>query len=194
MAKTQDRRVQRTQQLLRTSLFSLIQEKGFERLSVQDILDRANIGRATFYAHFDNKEDLLLSGFDALRKQLRDLQRAAHSGGAPHDDQTFAYSRDLIGHVHEFRDLFKAMVGKKSGAVVQSALRKLVIDLVRDDLKGMSQKAEGRNAAKDAVAEFIAGGLMGLLFWWLEARERIGVEEMNALFRRFAVPAARASL
>lgn len=67
MASNKDRRVQRTQQLLREALFALIQEKGFEKLSVQDIIDRANVGRATFYAHFDNKEDLLLSGFDALR-------------------------------------------------------------------------------------------------------------------------------
>ncbi len=49
----------RTQQLLRGALFSLIQERGFEALSVQDIIDRANVGRATFYSHFDNKQDLL---------------------------------------------------------------------------------------------------------------------------------------
>ena len=54
--------MRRTEQLLRTALFSLIREQGFEALRVQDIIDRANVGRATFYAHFDNKEDLLLSG------------------------------------------------------------------------------------------------------------------------------------
>jgi len=59
MAKKADRRIERTQQLLRGALFSLIQERGFEALSVQDIIDRANVGRATFYSHFDNKQDLL---------------------------------------------------------------------------------------------------------------------------------------
>ena len=53
-----DRRVQRTQRLLRTARVSLIEEKGFEALTVQDIIDRANVGRATFYAHFN----LLVSG------------------------------------------------------------------------------------------------------------------------------------
>ena len=67
MAKKQDRRVQRTRQQPRGALLSLIQERGFEALSVQDIIDRANVGRVTFYAHFDNKEDLLVSGFDELR-------------------------------------------------------------------------------------------------------------------------------
>ena len=56
-----DRRVERTQLLL-AALVSLIEEKGFEALTVQDIIDRANLGRATFYAHFDNKEDLFVSG------------------------------------------------------------------------------------------------------------------------------------
>src|SRR6266516_2886157 len=74
VAKRRDRRVQRTQQLLRNALFSLIQEKGFESLSVQDIIDRADVGRTTFYAHFDNKEDLLLSGFEDLRALLKDRQ------------------------------------------------------------------------------------------------------------------------
>jgi AcrR family transcriptional regulator len=52
------------------SAASLIEEKGFEALTVQDIIDRANVGRATFYAHSDNKEDLLVSGFDGLRAAL----------------------------------------------------------------------------------------------------------------------------
>ena len=73
--KAADRRVQRTEQLLRAALMSLIQEKGFEALSVQDIIDRANVGRATFYAHFENKEDLLASGIhDYLLKPLSPSQ------------------------------------------------------------------------------------------------------------------------
>jgi AcrR family transcriptional regulator len=56
-----DRRVQKTHQLIQSALMALIQEKRFEALSLQDIIDRANVGRATFYTHFDNKEDLLVS-------------------------------------------------------------------------------------------------------------------------------------
>jgi AcrR family transcriptional regulator len=59
VAKRRDRRVERTEQLLRQALLALVQEKGFEALTVQEIIDRANVGRATFYAHFDNKDDLL---------------------------------------------------------------------------------------------------------------------------------------
>jgi AcrR family transcriptional regulator len=194
MTKNEDRRVRRTQQLLRAALFALIQEKGFERLSVQDIIDRANVGRATFYAHFDNKEDLLLSGFDALRDSLRERQREALSNRTTVDEQAFAFSHDMLAHVNEHRHLFKAMAGKRSGAAVQTVLRKLVIDLVRDDLKAMIEGIESHRAVTDAVVEFIAGGLFGLLVWWLGSKDRLSVEEMNALFRRFAIPAAKAAL
>jgi AcrR family transcriptional regulator len=92
VVRKEDRRVERTQRLLREALFSLIQEKGFEALSVQEIIDRANVGRATFYAHFDNKEDLLVSGFDTLRASLKERQRQALSRGRNIDERVFARS------------------------------------------------------------------------------------------------------
>ena len=81
MPKRRDRRVERTQQLLRGALVSLIREKGFEALTVQDIIDRANVGRATFYSHFDNKEDLLVSGFEDLRASLKAVSGTPSLGG-----------------------------------------------------------------------------------------------------------------
>src|SRR5689334_24059575 len=62
-----DRRVRRTRRLLREALLALVAEKGYDRVTVQDVLDRADVGRATFYAHFRDKDDLLVSGFDELR-------------------------------------------------------------------------------------------------------------------------------
>ena len=58
MAARKDRRIERTQQLIRAAFRSLLEEKGYETLTVQEIIDRANVGRATFYAHFDNKDCL----------------------------------------------------------------------------------------------------------------------------------------
>ena len=58
----------------------------------------------------------------------------------------------------------------------------------------MSLGNRGRRADTDGVVEFIAGGLLGLIHWWLESKERLPIEEMNALFRRFAIQAAKAAL
>jgi AcrR family transcriptional regulator len=142
MARKTDRRVERTHQLLRSALMSLIREKGFEALTVQNIIDRANVGRATFYAHFDNKEDLLVSGFEDLRASLRQRQREALSGRGSVDERAFAFSHEMFAHANEYRDVFRAMVGKQSGAVVQQILHQMLVELVREDMKAMAARSE----------------------------------------------------
>ena len=70
MKKAIDRRVQRTRQLLQDALISMMIEKGYEATTVQDIIDRANVGRVTFYAHFADKETLLSSRLEDVRSFL----------------------------------------------------------------------------------------------------------------------------
>jgi len=193
MARTLDRRVERSQQLIRNALLSLIEEKGFEALSVQDIIDRANVGRATFYAHFDSKEDLLVSGFEQLKASLRTRQQQARSARLP-QDRVFAFSHELFVHVQEYRQLFKAMVGKHSGAIVQRTMQKLLLDLIRDEVKQPGSRNAEATIPSEALAQFIAGGLFGLLMWWLNDRSPLSVEEVNEMFRRLAIPAFRAQM
>jgi AcrR family transcriptional regulator len=126
---------------------ALIQEKGFEALSVQDIIDRANVGRATFYAHFDSKEDLLASGIENLRESLKERQRQARPAGGS-DERLFAFSRELFTHADEHRTVFRAMVGKRSGAVVQQLLQKMLVDLVREEVKGPGPRRQTRRPSK----------------------------------------------
>jgi len=189
-----DRRVQRTQQLLRTALVSLIEERGFETLTVQDIIDRANVGRATFYAHFDNKEDLLVSGFDGLRAALKELQRQAHMRTASSDERLFAFSHEMFAHIAEYRKVFRTMVGKRSGALVQQLLQKIVVDLVRDDLRAMLGRGNDRSVPVDAVVQFVTGGFFGLAMLWATGKLPLSVGEVNGLFRQLAMPGVKAAL
>ncbi|WP_437282254.1 TetR/AcrR family transcriptional regulator [Sorangium sp. So ce375] len=74
--KIADRRVQKTRKLLSDALVALILEKGYDEVSIQDIIDRANVGRSTFYSHYENKEQLMLFGHEHLRAlSLRDAGR-----------------------------------------------------------------------------------------------------------------------
>ena len=192
-AKAPDRRVQRTQQLLQTALISLIQEKGFEALSVQDVIDRANVGRATFYAHFDNKEDLLVSRLEGLRASLQARQRQALSQATNADDRMFAYSHEMFVHVNEHRTVFRSMVGKRSGAVIQHLFHKMLVDLVREDIKALMPQRVNGGTPHEAVVQLIAGGLFGLVLWWVDGRMKLTIEEVDALFRRLAIPAVKAT-
>src|SRR5258708_38147432 len=67
----EDRRIQKTKALLHEALFSLIVEKNYESIVVNDILDRANVGRSTFYSHFSHKDALLVSGVHDLLRSIR---------------------------------------------------------------------------------------------------------------------------
>ena len=188
--KRQDRRIQRTRQLLEAALLSLIKEKDFDAISVQEIIDRANVGRATFYAHYENKEDLIESGFDGLLTTLRERQREArlHEGGE--NERLFAFSRHLLAHADEHRDIFPAMVSKRGGAFIQHLLRNLLVKVVRDDVKTMA--SHGCPAPAEAIVQFIAGGLFGLMMWWLSSKKRLSVEEVDGVFRQLAISATKA--
>jgi AcrR family transcriptional regulator len=192
LASKVDRRVERTRRLLRDALLSLIREKGYAALSVQEIIDRADVGRATFYAHFDNKEDLLLAGLEHLRSSLKQLQRRALAGGGPPEERLFAFSRELFSHTDGHRDLFRAMVGDRSAGLLRQAFHRMILELVRDDVQAMLPRRG--SLPPETVVQFVAGGLYGLLIWWLEARVRPDVEELNSMLRRLAVQAMKAAV
>jgi AcrR family transcriptional regulator len=158
---------------------------------VQEIIDRANVGRATFYAHFDNKEDLLVSGFEDLRASLKARQREALARGRTVEDRVFGFSHEVFAHTNEYRDLFRKMVGKRSGAAVQRLLHKLVVELVREDVEKTVARTEKNAVPAEAVVQFIAGALFGLLMWWLESKVRLSVAEVDATFRTLAMPALK---
>jgi AcrR family transcriptional regulator len=77
-----DRRVARTRRALYEALIRLIKRKGYAALTVQEIIDEADIGRATFYAHYRGKDDLLRGGFERLRGELKAARREARQGRA----------------------------------------------------------------------------------------------------------------
>jgi len=72
-----DRRAARTRRALHEALISLILRKGYDAVTIQEIIDEADVGRATFYAHYRGKEDLLRGGFEILRTELKAARDAA---------------------------------------------------------------------------------------------------------------------
>src|SRR5881396_4211950 len=116
-AKPPDRRVQRTRKLLQDALVSLMIEKGYEATSVQDIIDRANVGRATFYSHFADKRTLLVSRLEDLRAHLVDRQREAMAG-VPRGSRQFGFSIAMLEHAASSLGLWKSISNSEGGAFV----------------------------------------------------------------------------
>jgi len=190
----QDRRVQRTRETLRSAMTSLIQERGFEAITVQDIIDRANVGRSTFYSHYRSKDDLLRGAVELMRSSLRKFQLRAPVRGQSSEERLFAFSRELFAHAHEHRDVFRAMMGKRSGAQFQQHLHRMLADLVRSDVESMGSRKSRQPSRVEAVVQYVTGGLVGLLISWTDEIKQLSIDEVDALFRRMAIPAAQAGL
>lgn len=191
--KKTDRRIERTRQLLLQALFSLVQEKGFDAVTVQDIIDRANVGRSTFYVHFVDKEDLLVQAMDPFSAELKERQRKALREGGASEQRAFAFSHELFSHADGHRDVFRTVVGNQSALILQRHFQRMQVDLVREEVKALAP-AGVSNVLLEAVVQSIASALYGLLAWWIDGKRRMTVDEVNDLFRRMALPAVKAAL
>jgi AcrR family transcriptional regulator len=189
-----DRRVRRTRELLSNALTSLILEKGYERVTVQDICDRADVGRSTFYAHFRDKEELLLSGFDDLKEELR---RAF----ADHEQQTAARETRsgswaalaVIEHLAGYRAV-SSMLGRRGSAVAISRLRRILSELLRDHLQVQLGPTTGTRVPMEVAVEFAVASLLGLIDWWLDHDRPYPPEQLEEMYRRLTEPGIRAAL
>lgn len=179
--KSSDRRVQRTREALRFALITLLEERGWDDINIQDLCERANIGRSTFYLHFQNKEELLVGGFDDLRAWLR-----SQTVGRKAEVRAMPFVRGLIEHVHEQRNLFRSIIGKRSGHVVQKHFREMVCRLVEEE--GVPPHAGWK---QKAGARYIAGALVELLAWWVDSGKGHTADEVEEFFYELTLPVMR---
>jgi AcrR family transcriptional regulator len=180
-----DRRVLRTREALRGALLELMVERGWDEVDIQSLCERANIGRSTFYLHYPNKEELLKGSFGDLRFALH-AQAQRSGGGAP--DQ-LAFVGGLIEHVHQQQQVFRAMLGRRSGHFVQDRFRELLVELVTDERPAGAK----RSWQTHAVSHCLAGALFQLLTWWLGASRPQRPQDIEALFHALSRPILQAA-
>jgi AcrR family transcriptional regulator len=176
-----DRRVRRTRRALQQALIELIVERGYPRTTVQDVLDRADVGRSTFYAHFRDKDALIASCFDDLRD---DLARAL----ANMEDHQPAAVRDparpvgvMFEHAYRNRQVYQAVGTEHLHPMILEALRE---HLCTHDLR----------LPVEVVAQYHAAALVGLLGWWVRAGFPYGPAEMARMCRETAAPGVTAAV
>jgi AcrR family transcriptional regulator len=180
-----DRRVQKTRAAIQHALVALIVERGYEAVTVQDILDRANVGRSTFYAHFLDKQDVLtysLHGLTAFLVAQRNQVRTT----AGMQQAVLGFSLPMFQHAQEQQKLYQAVVGKHSGALIQQQMRRIFADLVRDDIGALVPI--GTSALQlEMMVEYVVSAFQGLLSWWLDRQIPCSAEEVDRVFQRLSL-------
>jgi len=187
-----DRRIERTKKRLSGALISLMAERRYDEITVQDILDRAEAGRATFYQHFRSKEDLLGTGIEQLRGHLLDEWKSASARGGPGAGR-LGFSLPLFRHFDSHRHLYRALVGGEGFVVVERMMRRMLATLLRQELQ--PRRATGRHeASTDIALEYVTGAMWAVVSWWMQCRQPPSPETMDALFRELTLPALDAAL
>lgn len=171
--KVVDRRIQKTRKLLSDSLIALILEKGYEAVTIQNIIDRANVGRSTFYAHFENKEQLLLGGHQTFRELLETDPLAKQR--SKNMDLNLLH---LYKHAGENLQLAKALLGKKGGNIVTEHLREVMSHKILENLGKQRSKSRTGQKMFSFTADAAASAMVSLLTNWLENEMPFTPEEM----------------
>jgi AcrR family transcriptional regulator len=166
--------------MLHEALIRLILERGWDEVTVQDVCERADVGRSTFYVHFADKEELLVSGFGGLRKQLR--AQAAGEKGKP-----LAFTLALFQHAREYQPVYRALLGRRTAQVVYRSLLEVVIELLDEDVAEFTPPGPLREAA----VRYLAGAFWELLQLWATQPSGSSALQMDELFRRLTMPVLR---
>ena len=175
-----DRRAARSRDLLLNALPGLMAERGFERLTTQNIIDRAGVGRATFYAHFDNKEELLAASVDRLRAWLQAMRR-------PGAGQPLAFMPPFFDHLDSHRTIYRTTFERESEVTVERLIRAMLRDLVRTEL--VAQRGGRRDdAAIELATQFIVSTFWSVTVWWLGGGLPRTPVQINAIFLALAQP------
>jgi len=206
-----DRRVQKTRKLLQDALIELVAEKGYESVTIREILDEANVGRSTFYVHFQDKDQLLHSILDRLndlfeqhRKQnpetMKSSGNAESMGITPGGSPTLS----LFQFVGQHSRFFKAMLGNRGYGIFAKPVYDYVFAHIHSVFTQPSHAEafahlhepfdEPRSHEKigllesEVAAHYFASALMGILVWWVEKDKPCTAEEIDRLFRQLAMP------
>jgi AcrR family transcriptional regulator len=177
--KKTDARVRRTRDALGDALVALMQEKPFETIKVQDVLDRANVSRSTFYTHYSDKDDLLMSDAEEFFEAIS----MALSEHGDKSDRVFPV-QEFFTHLADVQPFFKALV--KSGKF-QENMELARGHFARGIERRLAELPRSRSIRPNelpAIAFTHAGALLSLLTWWLDRGMRETPAEMDQLFHR----------
>ncbi len=188
-SKKLDRRVVRTRRLLREALMALITERGYDSITVQDITDKADIARATFYLHYRDKDEL-------LSNSLEDVYDDLVGRLGPLDLQTLWSADnpvDLIAfeHVAEHIDFYRVILGEQGVASFLRRLRLYLVNVAKELFDPIITELAVDPQMVDLYLHNQSGALIGTLSWWIENDMPKTAEEMARITHHIGLDGLR---
>jgi len=182
MAKT-DRRVERTRELLQKALMELIAERGYDSITIQEIVDRADLGRTTFYLHYNSKDELFMSCHEAIISEfhlglLHPLTREELLS-----PQIPAQITSASRHLEEGRALLYPIFQGKDSQLILRQIRDRSAREIEANLRAIFVE-EDSAIPFEMLANYLVGAQIALMQWWLEKRRSHTAESLAQTFHR----------
>lgn len=175
-----ERRKQDTRRRLKQATIELILEKGYDAVTVQDITDRADLGRGTFYVHYTDKEDIvwsiLYAGFASFEQGMDEQY-----GGVLGKQREYLTWKLIFEYAAQNRDLYRVMLGGKGSALLTERVQKHLAGVIETQIR-MRGFFAGLRLPAEYIAQFVTGALMRLAIWWLETPNGYTPEHMAGMF------------
>ena len=187
-----DRRVQRTRELLQKALIDLISERGYDAVTIQDIVDRANVARTTFYVHYSSKDDLFISCHEVIVTEFQSGPLYPH----PLSREELLSSEVPPGmiaayrHLEEARSRLYPIFQGKDGSLILRRIRDWSAQEIEANLRVAFADSDAA-IAFELLATYLAGAQIALLQWWLEKRQPYTAEKLAHTFHRLQRAAIR---
>ncbi len=175
-----ERRRQQTRQRLIQTTLQLVLEKGYDAISIQDITDRADLGRGTFYIHFKDKEDVVWAAFQDL---FQALEQEAHQHLDRSMPQVEYYGLlNIFSHAEKNRDLYRVVFGRQGSAALTARVQDYLANVFLYDIRRAPPPADVNfNLPEEIEAQILTGMISRLIFWWLESANRYTAAQMAAM-------------
>jgi AcrR family transcriptional regulator len=174
------RRRAQTRDLLVQSTMALVLERGYEAITIQDITERADLGRGTFYIHFKDKEEAVWAAFQDLFQQL---EQSAHQKLDRRQPQVEYFGlQNIFQHASQHRDLYRVMFGGQGSARLAARAQDYLAEVFLHDIRKAGRPPEvDFHLPEEFEAQFLVGVLSRLVAWWLEAPQNYTAEQMASM-------------
>ena len=173
-----DRRVARTRRLLAAALVELVSEKPYEDISIRDITERADIGYATFFRHYDGKDNLMLEVFDDIVQELESL--LDRRGGEFFEQEGQLIFQHVADHAALYRGILNSLQFTRK-------LRQQLSEFVLNHMKAHVTDSTALTMPIEVGAHHMVSSILGLIDWWLSNHDTISVEDMAKIYDRLVI-------
>lgn len=163
-----DRRVRKTKEILKSSLLSIMKHKEFQHISITELVQHADVTRATFYTHYEQKEDLLDEIIEEMFEKMASAYRKPYIGTSVVDfEQLPAQSIVLFDHFVEHQDYYKLMLDSRTNYNFREKLSKQMDSLFRHDFDFMITDLDA-HMDKKLFGTYRIHGIIGLILEWID--------------------------